>query len=579
MFSLFGSTYSVLYPWLMAIGLPLIVCFLIYIYKQHGQGKKIVVSSILIFQAIEHKTQARQKFVPPFRLFFELLILLLLLLAGSGLYRTESSEKVAFVIDNSFSMGAVNNGITRLETVKKQAFSYTFDGQTDLYITSPVLKKLNNIGELEDVEVVFAEDKLESILTKIVNEGYSDITVFTDKKKFTTSLPINFVEMSNGNKNNVAISAIDTESDNLVVRVNSYAHGVFKGVLKAEFTMSNGLNETVKQTVSLTQQAKESFFFRLPAFANTVSVSLLPDGKSKNLDAILADNHAYFSFFKPKSSVLLVSDFSPNDLGLDKLPNFDFQYLKTAEYRADHPMVLEASFIIFHRFSPELWPPKSALMIMPDSYLAQEEQETVLTNWDNSNQLLKYVSIPNIPEFKIKPIKNTLGLSEVMHTTVGSVLSCGEFNQKRYVVSAFEMLPYEGKESPVMSIFTLNVFDWLSADGITQGYQTVYTYFKPQNSSQEKSQRKILNKITYHDGKVIAGNVLLYPGLVKGESGWLAVNYFNGKESNLYSRQRINFSQFISKKTQEKSLFAQLFVYIVLILLVIDTILFCKSQR
>src|SRR5262245_18825627 len=101
------GSFGFMYP-AMLVAIPLAIAGLIYAYRQRGRGARTPVASILLLKALQKRSLAPRKFVPPLRFWLELLMLALLISGAAGLYREREGASYAVIIDNSFSMRAIS---------------------------------------------------------------------------------------------------------------------------------------------------------------------------------------------------------------------------------------------------------------------------------------------------------------------------------------------------------------------------------------------------------------------------------------------------------------------------------------
>src|SRR6187402_3353415 len=94
--------------WLIAI--PIAAGLLIFAYLRHGRNKQNKISSLYFIKQLSPSiASGRRKMSLPWRLLLELLVLIALIAALSGIFLNNSSQRAILVIDNSLSMAALLN--------------------------------------------------------------------------------------------------------------------------------------------------------------------------------------------------------------------------------------------------------------------------------------------------------------------------------------------------------------------------------------------------------------------------------------------------------------------------------------
>jgi hypothetical protein len=123
----------------------------------------------------------------------------------------------------------------------------------------------------------------------------------------------------------------------------------------------------------------------------------------------------------------------------------------------------------------------------------------------------------------------------ILFSAAGPIACAGEDKGARYLITGFELFPFDGAKNPTISIFTLNAFKWLfqRSDGATAGELptrlslpesvTEAGYIHPENL-----------KLTVEGGSIAPP----VPGIVRleeedGDERYLALNSFEETESNL----------------------------------------------
>lgn len=622
MITLFGSSYGALVPWLL-MTFPFLLAALIYLYKRKGYGKEIVASSVLILKKIQRKTESRRKFFPPPRFFFELLLLILLSLAMVGIYQVSPTQNVAFLIDNSFSMSALRSGSTKdaLTLAKEKGLQILAELPSDVSVevfeTSPKLRSLTTKGvkkaqakaAINSITLAYAEDRLQSASSRLNrSDSYGKIFIFTDNAKNNTPSKatdhISVIQITGDygrvSENNVAISNIslseegDGAKKKVRILVTSYADTPTSCVVKSFYWKKiDGVlrsEEAEQKQLALAPLSKETLSFEVAPTALAFSATLSMRGSSKSSDVILDDNQAWISLEQDRTKVALIGELTPKDLGLDQIKSLRFVQIDPQDYAKGGADLEAAKFLIFHRATPPALPPDPALLVLPKGegvfQVEEKKDKAEISGWSEGHPLLKYLNLSTLKGITLYPVKMVAGLRDVIRTDSGIALAAAEMGKLRIAVLGFEIFPYEGKRAPLLSILTLNIFDWLSSRSLNNAYLPVRaqlevsapdttvrylehgnTFGKPfKGVESEQQQLSATNKVT-----------LPFPGLVRvlqgGKEYFVAVNYFNDRESNLHEITTLQLPQKKMREMEDKNArrsFVQNLAMICFVLLVID---------
>jgi|GEM_PF-2172207 len=586
-FSLLGSNFGFAWPAAL-MALPLALAVLVYAYLKRGQGPRRPVATLLLLRSLKRASVSRKKFIPPARFFFELLLLTLLLLGGAGLFRENKRHTLAILIDNSLSMAAIDPedafGASLLEGAKRNAASFLENAghtvQTKIYITSPVLRALSEDFEpkqlarerLQGITFAFAPDNLETALGRLsLDPAIDQIALFTDRppagstafsetaSPLRDKLVFNLAGNPGRKRQNIALGNLE-----LIVDPLSQTSSTLKATIEA-FTSeavpiratlygysADGARETALQhqnPTSLSHGSHTFSFQNLPDDSQAFKVKIEPaePGTVNLIDAIKEDNSGWISRTLRSQKVTLISDFGVNDLGLNKIPALTFSTMKPSDYEEKVSSKAQPDNTpaaqIFHRYAPPAWPAANSLFVMPPAenkicQVGTQINQPQITRWESSHPLLKYLNLPTLTLSALTPIKTLPWTAELLSTSAGPAALAGELNGRRYVLLGFEIFPYEGKNAPFLSIFTLNILTWLADFTAGPGYQPPYTPYRVKGAG---SKAFYLNPepASIPPSGEPGGDVYLFPkpGLVKISSpheaeSLLAVNFFNKHESD-----------------------------------------------
>ncbi len=619
MISIFSSTFSFSSPlWLLAI--PLGLAILVYAYLRHGRGEKLVVPTLFILQKLKRTASSRKNFVPPPRFFFELLLLSLLIAGGAGLYLQEEGQKIAVLIDNSFSMKAADPSSGQNKTLFSEAIeraslelsSEPSSSTAKIFSTSPALREINPEFEpvadalelLNEIKPEYAPDNLGPSLHRILSmPGIQKILVFSDKQPTPDKSPISQTQVVFNSiapvtrPQNVALTDIylannasSSSKKVLKASVVAYSRSPVEATLEADSLKADG--------ASLERIAEKQIHLE-PLVAQSVEFDALLDNFSalrvslttRSENSIKEDDQAWITSEGQRSSVLLVSSYSPEQLGFSKIPSLHAISLKPNEYQtkvgANNSFYKKEgiSSAIFHRFIPEGLPPVNSLFVLPpqENKLIQVLPQAVspqITKWDDSHPLNTYLNYPALSLKTIFPLITPSWGMEVLGTTAGTAIVAGEKTGLRYAFTGFEIFPYEGRNSPLLSIFFLNSIKWLS------GSEAKGNSFSTWNPIQVEAD----DEVSYWHGDQLSPQkakdkehpivVPEKPGLIEisgsgGQKQIIAINFFSPEESNTLEAIQVTLPSAtnISEQQSDKYFLAKEIALGVLVLVLLDLLL------
>lgn len=477
----FGTTaISALSPWLLT-ALPLAAGLLVYVYRKRGSSMQRVVSSLFLLRNLPRATPGRRRFVPPVQFWIELTLFTLLACAAATLVLNKQGEHVAVVIDNSFSMSAVDRaGASRLERIKSLAradISQTLkplrftvfaahsslDAASTRGTSSPAA-----LTAVATVEQALSADKLSLHLESLLSQGTFDaVWVYTDhplkdgvvpQRTRVVTIPSEPLEKANVSLSSITVRQIQGESA-ISGRVDSSHQAALRVTVAATCFDTSSRFELPPLPLSL--EARKSSSFQVPIGSREwsycrLNVNLPPD----TFDALAGDNESWVTNNSTQSAIKVVSPLSAEELGLTKI--------KTLTFSKDLASASVAT--VFHRTSPDASASQSSsLAIFPPAgkliqggFAHPEITSAEVTRWNTSHPILTYVN----PSLIKIPLARRLTCPEsatpILFSQTGPLACAGESNGVRYAVVGFELFPFDGKKTPTLSILTLNLLSWVS---------------------------------------------------------------------------------------------------------------------
>lgn len=545
-------------PWGL-LALPFGLGALLFVYRQQNNAKRVVVPSLFLLREFAAPAHARRRPFFPLRFFFELL-LLLLLVAGIAAFSFRGVGKTRlFVIDNSFSMGAfTRSGITRLEQAKQDALlqlSANRGGVTRIFKTNPALVELtreeSSTAEIEDaiksIELSFSDDLLEQAVRRLASSLPADeITLFSDRAYAQATRGRDpFVKLQG-----VAVQSTDGNVGFLDARVSPQDRSLTVTVLNGNKTQLNlslqvftllvegdALPEVPLRQVAVSvasDTTKQVELGILPAEVNYFRVALSVTADSgANLHP--DDDTIWLALEEERSPIVVVTERSLSELGLDRLRSYLFEKITPERFAQESPT--KAAGYIFHKVVPPQLPQGNSLLIMPPTSAILEVRDmagpAVVSSWTENHPLTRYVRFQDLTLQFLSVIEVPYWAQAFITTTKGVAGIVGTLGEARAVALGFEVFPFQGKQDPLMSIFTLNLFSWLFAEEQAVSYLSVDHVRERVGVNSEVSYLSAEGQTASGDSKIEE----FRPGFIRvsEQSGVKhhAVNFFSGEESRV----------------------------------------------
>ena len=495
MISLLGTSFGAASPWLL-LALPCALGFLIYIFRVRGSSTTTIVSSLLFLKHLPQRPVGKKTFVPPLQFWLELAIISLLILAAAGLFSTKSGKHVAVVIDSSLSMGALyGTSGTRLEQAKRMAalditqsptssFS-VFSSSGDLDpLSQPRDGAIDAAAAAQSVPQSYRRDDLQAHITSLASDpSYDAVWVYTDHelrnpsaspRLVPNSLPIDPTVQTNAwiqriEANTTQIPPTITTDIGYVGAAEREARvdgACFTAQGAQLFTLSP---QTLKLSSARTAQVVLSTPNSTWDYCN-VHVRLQD---ASLFDSLPLDNEGWIAHRSSQGAIDLHSALSAEQLGLSSLPTLSVT--KASNESASNPAV-------YHRMTPQELPTAATLVVLPPTgplpwggASLQDTDSREISRWDESHPILTYVKPSLILLSDIRPLECPPTATPILFSSRGPLLCAGESFGSRYVISGFELFPFEGKKNPTMSILTLNVWKWLFQSALSTSSETIPT--------------------------------------------------------------------------------------------------------
>lgn len=549
--------------------LPAVLAGMVYVYRMRGQAQRVLVASTLLLSQLKRKSNSKKIFVPNTRFWFELLVLILLLLLAAGINYVSDSRRLIVVIDNSLSMSqrdgsSVNylkadSGLLlnrALEEARSHLLSYD-PSQVRVFALAPSLTEItegwSSVARaeyaLEQIQIKSSRDDLENSLARLVRDltfNNDQLVVFTERPfsgaldSKNSAVIIKNVLGQDKRLQNIALEDLSLSAQNLSVTLRSYAQNPSSGQLQIkEFDGKSSLHK-----FNLAAHELKTFNISGP-FSKALSVSLL--GLPLELNSIEHDDLGYASLERQSAKILVISSLSKEQVGLGAL-GFEFEFLTPDKIGPETLQDSDAALLIFHRVTPPELPKQSSIFILPpknDQLFKSgiiNDRKISVTRYKESHPITRYLNLALLDLNQATILTPPSWAETIINTDQGTLLLAGELSASRYSAVGFELFPHEGSKNPISSILFLNLLQWSLERGLAMPYELAYSQLKLAGSSDyilDPLGKQI--RASDNDQPFVRvaepGLYQLFSASKKSLSSSIAVNYFDPSESNTLTLQ------------------------------------------
>ena len=626
MINLFGSQVGFVSPLLFYSAAVIGSLLLVYAYLRKGRAKRIRVASTMILHLLKNIPKARQKFIPPWRFFLELLLLLLLAGAAGGLYIQDYGNKYALLLDNSASMSAPTSLAgdrktlfdVSVEWLEKEISETPWGSEFNLYIISPVLTSFSKgyvnkeqaISLLRTLQVSNYRDNLQFALDEILKEeSWHSLFAASDsnlsKKSDSESREIKWLNSRTFSQlrqyDNLAVhdirlteSPLSKNRQSLEVVIQAYSKQETSAKVRLSacesFNTCNLPKLISEKNTAIAQQGSVQLTFDdlpLSTFAYFIELRDIKGDSSQLADSLQIDNSAWITASSPQTKVLLVSELSPSALGLNLIPTLNIDAVPPRNYGSfiSNLDISKYSSVIFHRYVPDLLPDSNLVFVLPPANkifgVGQTLKNVEVSRWKEGHPLLSYLNIAALKFNVLNPLSKPAVTEELITTPSGTAAFAGELNRKRIAVYGFELFPFEGRRSPLLSVLTLNTMKWVSEISSEVGFQRMETPLPINSEIRSMVLHNGRNIYLSNDNDELQRLYVDQPGLLRidfhnKDSTHRAFRFFISEESNLNDIRDIELGESLkSEKPMQRSdsTMAAVLIKIILLILLIDIII------
>lgn len=470
------------------LSLFLLSPILIFAYRKKLKGKQLYVSSLFLIKKLKQIPKRKKKIELPLRFYIELLCLMLLALAAAMPQIVEEKKHLVFLIDNSFSMRASSGLASRFSEALGKARSRIEEEDSSLfsiYSTTPKLtlhghervSKEQALKILSELRTEKGKDSIDLLVDELVSQSsFNELQIISDKslKLINTKEENGLVleeQVGSSKENSYILDLQQSQAgDKTIFNVILFHSGAnaTKVGLKLSLINDSGSEELAFQPgILLEENQEKSLSFSLPketAESSALGVKLIPETAENN--ALTEDDE--LSLAKKESSsgtIYLVHDEEViRDLGLEKIANKNFKFLKSREL--SKAVVEEASAFIFYKIVPQDIPQKPSFYLLPETSSLFESaiskvSAPAISSWDKTHPLTRYLRTALLKPNTALALEIPPWASSIISTESASLLYAGESAGTRLVVSGLELLPYEGEKTASASVLLLNILNWL----------------------------------------------------------------------------------------------------------------------
>ena len=175
-----------------------------------------------------------------------------------------------------------------------------------------------------------------------------------------------------------------------------------------------------------------------------------------------------------EADILVVSPLTKNELGLNKVKNFNFEVVsaKTAQDMSKERLSRHR-LLIFHRSAPPSAEKIPTLLVLPPEdnpvfpLVTGHDGEALnvklpkVTSFDSSHPIVSYLRLGLLAPPSSLIFNPPKWAEAVIGTERGAMLVAGVSSGVRFAGVGFEIFPFDGVNTPLESILLFNLIDWL----------------------------------------------------------------------------------------------------------------------
>ena len=599
MISVFGITLGAAAPWFL-VGVPLAASLLVYIYRARGNAHDLVISTLFLIRNLPQRLSARKTFAPPLQFWLELAALSLLSLAAAGLLATDSRQRIAVVIDTSLSMGAINEaGQTRLETAQRIASAdvsqFLVQGRFSVYgaasellpASEPLVSAPVAVWAINSLKPTYLEDNLNAQIRSLLSQGSFDkIWLYSDRTLKDQSVPaglrVTTIPTNPLTEHNIWIRSLSANTDQTItIEISSLAPAETSIQVAASCFSADGTQLSAPAPISIKLSPVNANSSKIgPIDPTWAFCRITSHGDDTKREALSIDNEGWIARADSAPAIQIVSPLSLQELGLTGLKGFQFQRIESAQATNFNKTVPT----IFHRTTASSEMQAPSLVISPPAgalpwggaVAPQILTAPPITRWIQSHPLLRYVNPTLLSIERAAALRCPESSLSIILSSSGVLACAGESGGFRYLVTGFEIFPFEGLSTPTITVLTLNAFKWLFNSATPLGAINLGRSIFPSGAKELRSVMPLSAAPLLTDSNVVminAPGVVSYLSEKDSTRKFLAFNLFSEQESDLARAQTISIeatTQGASLKQRAPLALASWLALLALLVLLID---------
>lgn len=533
---------------------------LILAYLQRNPLKRTVVSSIIILKRIPKAPALKRRMKLPLRFFLELLALLLLTGAAAMPFLNDRGEHVAILIDNSLSMRAASGDKgSRFDDALSSTDDWLVEQDRSnsytVFVPAPTLTLIGS-GDLNreaarrvvrGIKAGFSSDSLGGAVSELLSQRkYERVFVVSDQDaERDEGDSIVETRRVGRSASNAYIANLRSERSRLQEEMTVTASIGFSGPqateIRARLSAISGTSErelsSTKARIEDGKITEVTFNVPIPELGTLYHARITADD-----DVLPEDNEGWISpDSRSGSEVLLVGVPDPDLRGLARIRGIHVTQLTPYAYtRLSDQDLRKYSSLIFYQVAPRIVPKISSVLILPPNEnplfpVRVDVSAPSISSWKAEHPITTYLNVPVLKPKVAQIFEPVPWAQAVLNAEQGALIIAGESQGVRFAGVGFEILPFEGSDTPGPSVLLLNLLQWLSGGGELSATKLTGSALKVDSGR--------ISKVIDPRGEVkeLAGGSSLYtfdqPGIYviqSAERTFLPVNPFHADESSTF---------------------------------------------
>ncbi|MCJ7841700.1 VWA domain-containing protein [Lederbergia sp. NSJ-179] len=476
---------------------------LFYMFRK--QYEKMIIPSNLLWEQVMNEWQASpwlNKLQRNLLLLLQLMILSLLMLAlVHPIIKTKGipGEHLLFVIDDSASMAAIHNEMTRFEEAKSDLNEYInqmddqeitlisagrephllLNKETDKKVIRQVVNELELSYEHSDMK------KAIRLADSLANAEDSSLYIFSDslKQEELTHLP-----------ETLPVTVVNHGENGPNLAIKSFGIGMEDKQISAVVLIENQINQQEAVELQVLSDKDILFSDTISIEAKEEKMIAIPDLPQKDYykaqilveDDYQVDNQMIAIHQVPFSKIYALGDVSPFVLkGLENI-GYDVIQLDSATQEMD----LTDGMVVTENIGVQDWPDRPILAITPEQHekVPLSEQITV-----TNDPLFQYVDFDKTFIQSVDRTEAALSLPVIAESEGFPLIQKGILNDTASIVIHFPIEESDWPLRPGFPIFLYHAVQWLSSQDAFLGF------FQPgeekwMNVKKETAQWKLFNE-------------------------------------------------------------------------------------